>query len=440
LTERGLPCFVRDHALGTKALADIETNLANATDTGGLAARNELRDVNGFSRLSAGSNQAVGRAYNERLTLSLIKLNGPLPKAELARLTGLSAQAMAQIVRRLETEGLLLAQDPLRGRIGQPSVPYALNPLGVLSFGVKIGRRSTDVVLCDLNGRILDRDKQNYDVPLPDLVLPFVLKVIRRIKNGQSFRRYAGVGVAMPFDIWNWASEVKAPPDALQGWRDIDVATVLAAETGLPAFVANDASAACGAELQVSHKGSNIDLLYLFIGSFAGGGIVLNGSLYQGRSGNAGALGSMPLSMGSDGRQLIHAASLLTLERELAARGLPTNVLQDPDADWSVLGQPLDVWTTQAATALALTIVCAIAVFDFGHVCIDGAMPRVVLDRLVDRTRQSVGGLNLTGLSPFEIRPGVLGTDARVLGGAMLPIIESFGWGQEGVQKTAAAI
>ena len=235
-----------------------------------------------LSRLGGGANQVGARAYNERLTLSLIRRNGPLPKAALARLTGLSAQTLSQIVKRLETDGLVLPQERVRGRIGQPSVPYALNPLGALSFGVKIGRRSTDLVLCDFLGAILNRAKLTYAYPSPSETLTFVRQQVaamrRRYKQGQ---RFVGVGIAMPFEIWEWASEVAAPPGALDDWRDIDVAAEVTRHTRLPAMLANDATAACGAELARLDRGLHSDFLYFFIGSFIG---VLAGPAMRARS------------------------------------------------------------------------------------------------------------------------------------------------------------
>jgi predicted NBD/HSP70 family sugar kinase len=388
-----------------------------------------------FSSLGGGANQAGGRAYNERLTLSLIRLNGPLPKAELARLTGLSAQTLSQIVRRLESDGLLVAQEPLRGRIGQPSVPYALNALGVLSFGVKIGRRSAEVVLCNFLGEVLDGSRQTYAYPAPDAVMAFVDSTIARMRGESATKRFAGVGIAMPFELWKWADEVHAPVGSLDRWRMMDVAGEMAARTGLPAYVANDATAACGAELAFNHRGSNIELLYLFLGSFAGGGIVLNGALYQGRTGNAGALGSMPVALDGKRGQLIHHASLLMLERWLIRDGRDPNILQHPDADWSSIGETLDMWIGTAAEALASAIVASVSVIDFAHVCIDGAMPRSVLDSLVDEVRVAIGRHDLQGLSPFEIQAGTLGASARALGGAMLPIVENFASGQDVLLK-----
>jgi predicted transcriptional regulator len=78
----------------------------------------------------------------ERLVLSHVRRNSGVSKAEIARLTGLSAQTVSVIVRALEKDGLLIRGKPVRGRVGQPSVPMHLNPDAVLSFGVKIGRRS----------------------------------------------------------------------------------------------------------------------------------------------------------------------------------------------------------------------------------------------------------------------------------------------------------
>ncbi|MDE3122078.1 MAG: MarR family transcriptional regulator, partial [Paracoccaceae bacterium] len=81
------------------------------------------------------------RAHNERLVLSLVR-HEPMAKSDIARITGLSAQTVSVIMRSLEADGLLLRGEPIRGRIGQPSVPMHLNPEGAFFFGVKIGRRS----------------------------------------------------------------------------------------------------------------------------------------------------------------------------------------------------------------------------------------------------------------------------------------------------------
>jgi predicted NBD/HSP70 family sugar kinase len=378
-------------------------------------------------RLGGGANQVGARAYNERLTLSLIRRNGPLPKADLARLTGLSAQTLSQIVKRLEADGLVVPQERVRGRIGQPSIPYALNPEGALSFGIKIGRRSSDIVLCDFLGSILDRARTAYPYPVPRDTIAFICRHVEAMrKRSRNSERLIGLGIAMPFDIWEWAGVVDAPLGSLDGWRDIDVADELARRTGLPALMANDATAACGAELGHIARGAQLDFLYFFIGSFIGGGVVLNGALYSGHTGNAGALGSMPVYVGGSQSQLIRHASIITLEKALTAKGLDAGLLQQPERDWSRLGPPLQYWIGNAGEGLATAIAAGLSVIDFPAVRIDGAVPREVLSALIDSTREHLGRLDLQGLSAFEILPGSIGADARALGGAMLPIAANF--------------
>lgn len=395
-------------------------------------------DIGTASRghLGGGVNQAGGRAYNERLTLSLIRLNGPLPKAELARLTRLSAQTMTMIVRRLEAEGLLEARAPLRGRIGQPSVPYALAANGAYSFGVKIGRRSTEIVMCDFLGEVRDRARWTHAYPVPNDALQTIAEKITAMRDARPPRtRFTGVGIAMPFELWKWADEVDAPPGLLEDWRTLDAAAEITARTGLPSWLANDGTAACGAELARDPASANVDWLYFFIGSFVGGGVVLNGSLYQGRRQNAGAVGSMPVVVDGKSSQLIHHSSLITLEKAMIAAGGDPAILQMPDRDWAPIGPILDRWIERSARALASAIIAGISVIDFQRIVIDGAIPRDILGRIVETTQREAGRLSQDGLSSFDIVSGSIGADARALGGAMLPMIATFACDQDVLLK-----
>ena len=58
----------------------------------------------------------------------------------------------------------------------------------------------------------------------------------------------------------------------------------------------NDATSACAAEFFFGEAWRQRDFLYFFLGAFVGGGLVLDGALYTGRTGNAAAVGSMPIA------------------------------------------------------------------------------------------------------------------------------------------------
>ena len=113
------------------------------------------------------------RDHNERLVLSLIRRRGALAKSEIARLTGLSAQTVSVIMRALETEGMLLKCDPVRGKVGQPTVPMRLDPDGAFFLGLKVGRRRTEMVLIDFEGQPRASRVARFDYPTPDATLQF---------------------------------------------------------------------------------------------------------------------------------------------------------------------------------------------------------------------------------------------------------------------------
>ena len=379
-----------------------------------------------------GTNQIGVRLYNERLVLSLVRRHRELPKADIARLTGLSPQTISIIMNQLTDDGLLIKGNPTRGRVGQPSVPYSLNPEGAFAFGLKIGRRSVDLYLINFTGEIVEALHQTYNYPTPSGIRDFaragIERVLSRLSKGQT-ARIAGLGIGSPYEMWTWHEEIGAPKDEIDIWRTINIRAEIAAICPWPVYYANDITAACAAELMFGIGADHIDYLYIFIGSFIGGGLVLDGHLFPGRTKNAGALGSMP-AQGVDVSarpQLMNVASIYVLERKLLAEGRdPTILWQSPD-DWGDdLGPVLEEWIGEVATSIAYSIVAAIAVIDVETVIVDGAFPRWVRQRVIEQTRVAIGKVRQQGLSHFSIIEGSIGNAARAMGGASLPLLANF--------------
>jgi hypothetical protein len=68
--------------------------------------------------------------------------------------------------------------------------------------------------------------------------------------------RVAGLGIAIPFELWNWTEQAGAPREEMDLWRDCDLRTELAAICEMPVYLQNDATAACAAELVFGqHRG-----------------------------------------------------------------------------------------------------------------------------------------------------------------------------------------
>ena len=395
--------------------------------------------------LARGTNQAGVRLYNERLVLSLIRRHGSLPKADIARQTGLSAQTITIIMRQLEADGLVVRRGRQRGKVGQPSVPFALRPEGAFSLGLKIGRRSNELVLVDFLGGVRGTLQQAGNYPTPSAVLSFVTDGVAELTRSLSpaeRKRVAGLGIAAPFELWNWEEQIGAPRSILDQWRSFDLKHNLAQVCPWPVYFCNDATAACAAELVFGNTEHHLDFLYIFVGSFIGGGIVLNGQVQLGRTGNAGAIGSMPVAVEQEAgetvhQQLIRSASIYLLANRLSAIGADGSVLWRSPDEWGDLGEPLDSWIDEAARGIAAAIVAAISVLDFSVTIIDGAFPTSVRRRLVDRVNNRLGDFDRQGLSPVSAVAGTIGSGARSVGGACLPLLASFARDREVLFKDA---
>ncbi len=387
-------------------------------------------DGTGIRERSAGVNQSGVRDHNERLILSTLQRHRAVPAADLARRTGLSKPTVSTILRKMETEGLVTRGDPVRGRVGKPSIPMQLDPEGVFSVGLKIGRRSADLLLIDFLGQVRAQLHETYDYPLPDAVFGFLRMGLEKLLDTlpvEARTRVCGIGIGAPFELWKWHDLTGRAADSFRSWKDINFATEVAKFSDLKVLVVNDATAACRAEHLYGDDLGFRDYAYFFIGSFIGGGVVLNGTVYEGNQGNAGALGSMrstgPLG---ESQQLIDVASLNLLEARLIEAGIDPAALWQHPQDWSSFWREVEPWIGQTAQELAKASLSICSVIDFQAVLIDGAFPARVRDELVERTRRYLVNQDKRGLIEPKIEAGSVGHNARAIGAASGPVFSQY--------------
>jgi len=382
-----------------------------------------------------GSNHVGMRQFNERVVLQAIRLNGSLPKADLARLTGLTAQTIGLITTRLEEDDLIIKHERVRGRIGQPSIPLALNPDGAFSIGIKIGRRSADWLLVDFAGQVRQRHSLDYEFPDVGTLMPTIARHMSTMlaKLGPLKDRLVGVGVAAPFQLGGWHRMLGLSDAQSQAWNDIDLRAQVQAMTDVPVTFAKDTSAACVAELVMGRGRDLKNFLYLFVDTFVGGGLVINSHLHGGLHGNAGAVASLPMRLASrlnadstPPDQLVSHASLWELERRLSALGLDPHAAYDDRALANPQLEETLVWVDQAANALAHAVVSGTAFLDIDAVVIDASFSRDLLARLIEATQAALKNYNWEGLWVANVIAGNVGPDARALGGALMPLHANF--------------
>ncbi|KFE33967.1 ROK family protein [Thioclava atlantica] len=382
------------------------------------------------SPIKIGSDHTAMRDRNERLVLSIIRRRGALAKSEIARLTGLSAQTVSVIMRALETEGLLLKCDPVRGKVGQPTVPMRLNPEGAFFLGLKVGRRRTELMLIDFVGAPRASRVARHDYPTAEDTIRFargaIDEILKEMPPAQRERVF-GLGIGAPFQMWDWGAALGLPESAMSDWRERDIRAELETLYPWPVMLENDASAACNAELLFGGGSLPGHFVYAFLGFFVGGGLVMNSTLVTGPRGNAGALASMPVPDATGGQcQLLDVASLSGLEARLRAAGADSAFLWEARDHWELAPETLEPWLEGAARGLAHVAASATALCDLDAIVIDGWMPEELRDRLVAATAREIARIDLSGSFAPAVLAGSAGPQARALGAASLPLSARF--------------
>ncbi|MCP9487789.1 MAG: ROK family protein [Gaiellaceae bacterium MAG52_C11] len=106
-----------------------------------------------------------------------------------------------------------------------------------------------------------------------------------------------GIGAGGPLDT---ARGVLIAPPHLPGWCNVPLAARAEEAFGLPVALENDATAAAAGEHRYGAGAGTSHMVYLTISTGVGGGIVIDGRLYRGASGNGGELGHVTVDC--DGR------------------------------------------------------------------------------------------------------------------------------------------
>ena len=383
-------------------------------------------------RRHGGNQQSMGQ-YNERLVISLLRRLGGATKAELARHTGLSPQAVTGIIERLLKQDMVHKGSKNRGRIGQPSTMFHLSAQGSMAIGIKIGRRSLNLILMGLDGSVLDHQVFHYPYPDPQDTLRLIeakLLALMVSLDDHIRARLIGIGVAMPRFFSGWETAMNIPSRSLKGWEDIDIAVFLHQLTGLHSVKINDVSAACLAEHCLG-IGQNIDnFLYIYFGSFIGGGLILDGELRLGAHNNAADIAAMHMVPSTEQhgaqRQLIDVASLIRLENMFRSAGITERDVFDAGAFTPAQQEIFQQWQETACDGVALCALHAAAMLDLQAVIIDSALDNDKLAAIVATTQRFMQQYNVAEQHVPEILQGTQGHRARALGGAFLPLALHF--------------
>jgi predicted NBD/HSP70 family sugar kinase len=252
------------------------------------------------------------RRNNLELVLRHLSTVGADSRAGIAARAGLTRATVSRLVAELIDLGLVRESGQDRdGRAGRPGTVLELDG-GVVAIGMEVNVDYLSVLVIDLAGREVLRERQVFDAAVgPDGCLAALADLYRRTRRRLAARRarpaplVAGVTIAVPGLVDVVAGVVAEAPNLR--WRDVPVAEPLARMLrlgevggggggrlgGIQVNVGNDANLAAIAEYRSGDWAGTPNLVYITGEVGIGGGIIVDGKPLLGTRGYGGEVGHM---------------------------------------------------------------------------------------------------------------------------------------------------
>lgn len=237
----------------------------------------------------------ISRQFSQRAVMEAIVQGGPISRASIAKLTGLSKQTISEIVRDLEDGGWVRETGRTSGHVGRTAVTYELVVDAAFIVAVDLGGTKVRVAVTDLAGQIVVEDAAPTDPRgghLVSQIADMALSAAAKAAVPRAKLRLAVVGVPGAPD--NRTGRVLLAPN-IRDFDSMDVLEAFRRALGFDVVLENDVNlAALGESWQ--GQGQGIDnLAYVALGTGIGSGLILGGHLVRGAASAAGEMGFLPI-------------------------------------------------------------------------------------------------------------------------------------------------
>jgi predicted NBD/HSP70 family sugar kinase len=243
------------------------------------------------------------RGANSAAILQLLRENGSLSRADLARHSGLSEGSVSRITSALIRRELVCESGAENSTGGRPGTKLRLDDRHI-GIGVEVRRGESRVAAATLSGRILE--VSSFRTPsTPAETLKFILRNVRGLVAKYGRDRVEGAGVSLHGIVNSRTGVVEF--GNLRGWLNVPVKGRLQRSLRMPVQVDNNVRLAAIAEY---NYGNLLDvrnsrcLLFTVIDEGIGIGLVLDGKLYYGPQDAAGEFGQMVIADNNDSERL----------------------------------------------------------------------------------------------------------------------------------------
>ncbi len=379
------------------------------------------------------ADQTLARYVNERGILTLLRVQGALSRAEMARQLGVTPATVTRVVADMIERGLLREVPPEAVREGRepgrPAVGVALAPEGAYFLGVEIGVGVLRFALLDLAAKVtLASERIISRSTGPDAIVAMIADALAGLAADPRFAgRIRSVGVTLPGLVTLDGYVVHLP---ILGWKELNLQDRLAEVIALPVIIENNAAAAAFGAVYTQPELPSTCTIFLKLGTGLGGAAIINGRLLRGGSGTAGEFGHVRIadagprcSCGQVGclETFVNLAALARAfhgHEEGAgeeATALPAAVARAAEAGDAGARIAID----SLAERLGRGIVSLVNIFDPTTIVLGGVM-RPVIERMIPVVAGVVAGGIVPGMRMPDIRLSALGLHECAIGAATI--------------------
>ena len=236
-------------------------------------------------------NSSYIKQLNRQSVLTLIRKKGGVSRPIIAKESGLTTSAVAEITKTLLQEGLILEGETLESTGGRPSKNLVLNKNARYAIGCDFDNNRVTTVMLDFTGQVVWQERREYPITSKESVLESIYDGITAAIAAchLDIHQILGIGISVPGLVDSKTGDIYFLTH--YNMENVALHAYIQKKTGLPVYVLNDANAAALAEYSTGAGRQCKNMICVICRRGIGAGIILEGRLYQGTNGVAGEIG-----------------------------------------------------------------------------------------------------------------------------------------------------
>lgn len=239
------------------------------------------------------------RQMNRLALLQMLRAEGPISKADLAKRSAISRPTVSKVVDDLHADGLaeIVGTAAPSAAGGKPATLYRFNSGAVRVGAVILAVDGVSAAICDGEAHLLAKQHHHFSADhSPQTITSIIIGMLSELlcQLSLSSDELLGIGVGIP-GLTDTLNGIVSFAPHLPGWQDIPLRQWIADAFDVPVWLDNDCHVQALAE-RYRGQGRDCDsLICVETGVGMAAAFFFHGQLYRGPGNTAGEVGHMTI-------------------------------------------------------------------------------------------------------------------------------------------------